>query len=149
MKKLLIVFSLAFIFLGTGGWLIFQQYLEKEKEKSALELNKRQIELDKTKKSFDEQIKQAPDWKPLGSLSGDTAESILKGITNNYGFSRFIDTWGRGKALYIPSEAWNNLNDQQRNMLIDYSKKSGLNAIDIGRLKSSDNMYIDSTVWQN
>lgn len=54
MKKLLIVFSLAFIFLGTGGWLIFQQYLEKEKEKSALELNKRQIELDKTKKSFDE-----------------------------------------------------------------------------------------------
>jgi hypothetical protein len=33
--------------------------------------------------------------------------------------------------------------------LIDYSKKSGLNAINIGRLKSSDNMYIDSTVWRN
>jgi hypothetical protein len=66
MKKLLIAFSLVFVFLGAGGWLTFQKYLEKEKEKSALELKKRQIELDKTQKAFAEQVKKAPDWKPLG-----------------------------------------------------------------------------------
>jgi asparagine synthetase A len=67
MKKLLIVFSLFFVFLGTGGWLILQKHLEKEREKFALESKRRQIELDKTKKTFSEQIKQAPDWKPLGA----------------------------------------------------------------------------------
>lgn len=149
MKKLTIIIVLTFVFLGTGAWIVFQKNLEAEKDKQALEIRRRNIELDKTQKIFAEQIKKEADWKPIGSLSGNTAESILHGITNNYGFSRFVDIWGRGKALYIPSEAWNNLNDQQRSVLISYCRKSGLNAINIGRLKSNDNIYIDSTVWQN
>jgi hypothetical protein len=102
MKKLLMAFSLVFVFLGAGGWLVFQKYLEKEKEKSALELNKRQIELDKTQKAFAEQIKQASDWKPLGGSQSTSTSSSSAGSRTFLGRSHTgYELWADKNCVYV------------------------------------------------
>jgi hypothetical protein len=102
MKKLLIAFSLVFVFLGAGGWIIFQKYLEKEKEKSALELKKRQIELDKTQKAFAEQIKQAPDWKPLGGSQSTSTSPSSTGSRTFLGRSQTgYELWADKSCVYV------------------------------------------------
>lgn len=77
------------------------------------------------------------------------AKAILNQIESQYGFSRFIDTWGMGTyGLYIPEEAWYGLSPSQQQTLIDYAQSNSFEAILVGRLKGSNNMSIDRTVWE-
>lgn len=76
------------------------------------------------------------------------AQDILNQVTQNYGFSRFIDTWGTGaQGLFLPEKAWNNLSTEEQTTLIDYVQSKGVKAIVVGRQKSKDVISVDRTVW--
>ena len=100
MKKLLISISLLLVLLGIGGWFVLQGILEKEKEKNALELKKRQIETEKIQKSFAEEIKKAPDWKPLGG--SQRASSSSTGSRTFLGRSQTgYELWADKDCVYV------------------------------------------------
>lgn len=76
------------------------------------------------------------------------AKKIFDKITEKYNFDRFVDTWGTGRALYLPEEAWYKLlSDKGRQILILYCKNNNLKAINVGGIKSYNVIYIDHTVW--
>ena len=76
------------------------------------------------------------------------AKKIFDKITEKYNFDRFVDTWGGGRALYLPEEAWYKLlSDKGRQILITYCKNNNLMAINVGGIKSYNVIYIDHTVW--
>jgi hypothetical protein len=102
MKKLSIIISLLFVLLAIGAWLIFQKNLEKENESYALELKKRQVEIDKTKKTFAEQIKQEPDWKPLGGSQSTSTSSSSTGSRTFLGRSQTgYELWADKNCVYV------------------------------------------------
>jgi hypothetical protein len=82
--------------------------------------------------------------------SDQAAQSILKDITQKYGFSRFVDTWGMGKqGLFLPEEAWGNLSPSEQKILIDYAQSKQLTAIVVGKQLAPNNISLDRTVWGN
>jgi hypothetical protein len=82
------------------------------------------------------------------TISDQEVQSILSEITQKYGFSHFVDTWGLGtKGLFLPETAWNQLSPSQRNVLINYAQSKNFKAIIIGAQLAPNNIALDRTVW--
>jgi GUN4-like/Caspase domain len=92
--------------------------------------------------------------RPVGTItepivnSDQAAQLILKDITQKYGFSRFVDTWGMGtQGLFLPEDAWKDLSYSQQKTLIDYVQSKKFKAIVIGKQLAPNNISLDCTVW--
>jgi hypothetical protein len=70
-------------------------------------------------------------------------------VTEKYGYSRFIDTWGMGtQGLFWPEDAWNDLSSDKKQVMVEYAQYCGLKAIVVGKQLSQNNISLDRTVWE-
>lgn len=80
--------------------------------------------------------------------SDKEAQAILDKVTQKYGYSRFIDTWGMGtQGLFLPEQAWNELSSSEHTTLITYAQSKKLTAIVVGKQLAPNNISLDRTVW--
>lgn len=77
------------------------------------------------------------------------AQAVFDRVTEKYGYSRFIDTWGMGtQGLFLPEDAWNDLSSDKKQVMVEYAQYCGLKAIVVGKQLSQNNISLDRTVWE-
>ncbi len=90
------------------------------------------------------QAKSQPEYQS----SGRDAQAVLNEVAQKYRFSRFIDTWGAGKGLFLPEDAWSNLSSSDQQTLVKYAESQRLTGILVGKQLAENNISVDRTVWE-